>query len=476
MDTLGHVARWASDRHGRFVRELTELVRFASVSAQPRHARHLEACASWLAAHLAAIGLEDVEVIETAGPPVVHASWLRAPGAPTVLIYGHYDVQPPEPIADWRTPPFHPVVRGGRLYGRGASDDKGQMFVHVKALEAWLHSTGRLPVNVRCVFEGEEEVGSSHLTALIEATPGRFAADVALASDSPMSADGRPAITYSLRGALSVEIDVRRGGRDVHSGAYGGAIDNALQTLCAALAAMHEGGRVAIPGFYDRVQRIADEERAYMARTGPNPRDLLAGTGAAIGAGEPGFSPYERIAIRPALTINGVAGGYRGPGAKAVIPARAAAKLNFRLVPDQDPLEVERQLRAYIRDLTPPAATIAVHRQMVARPVVVDRSHPVMQIAARACLFGFGSAPRFLRAGGTIPVISAFTESLGAPVVLMGFALPEDALHGPNESFDLTTFKRAVSTSIAFLDGVGDMAAAGRARSFDFRRYTHESA
>ena len=455
---LTDAAEWARSQHASFVSDLARFVAFPSISAQPAHAGDMQRCASWLASHLGSIGLDAARVIQTSGHPLAYAEWLHEPGHPTLLIYGHYDVQPPEPLSEWRTPPFHPEVARGRLFGRGASDDKGQMFAHVKALESWLATRGRLPVNVRCVFEGEEEIGSAGFLSFIEERPDQFRSDLALVSDTPMGPGGQPAITYSLRGALSVEIETSRTGRDLHSGAYGGAIHNPAQALCEILASLHDAeGQVSIPGFYARVRNWSSEERAYMAQNGPTDQDLLHEMQASEEWGEDSFSLYERITIRPAVTINGIAGGYRGVGAKAVIPTRAAAKLNFRLAPDQDPTEVYAQLRRHIENIAPIGVRITTRRQMAARPVVMDRTHRAIRAAAWACRQGFRMPPRFLRAGGTIPVVNAFRELLRTPVVLMGFASAEDALHAPNESFSLRTFARAIDTSIAFLQAAGSM-------------------
>ena len=451
-------AAWAREHHTRFVSELAEFVRFPTVSAQPSHAQDMRRSARWLAAHLGRIGLEHVRLVETQGHPLVYADWLRAHSKPTLLLYGHYDVQPPEPEREWRTGPFVPVVRFDRLFGRGASDDKGQMFVHIKAVESWLHSTGALPLNLRCVFEGEEEIGSLNLLRFLGQHSDQIASEVAVISDSPMANAQEPAITCALRGALSVELEVRGQDRDLHSGAYGGAIHNPLQALCEILAALHdEHGAIAIPDFYTPVREVSRAERLELRQTGPRNEDVLRGAGATRGWGEPGFSLYERITIRPALTVNGIIGGYQGEGAKAVIPAAATAKLNFRLVPDQDPRDVFDQLRDHLAMMTSVGVRTRLRAQMMARPVVIDRDQPAFEAAAQACLFGFGRPPRFLRAGGTIPIVSALIESLHIPVVLLGFALPEDRLHAPNESFSLSVFQRAVQTSIAFLAAVAEI-------------------
>lgn len=443
---------YAATSSDRFLSELMRFVRFPSVSAQPDHAENVKQCAAWLAEHLDGIGLENVAVIPTARHPIVYADWRHARRQPTVLIYGHYDVQPADPLSEWRSPPFDPVVRGENLFGRGASDDKGQLFAHVKAVESYLRGARGLPVNVVFLFEGEEEMGSTNLPQFLARARDRLAADVAVISDTRMLGVDRPAITYGLRGALSVELEVRGPGTDLHSGNFGGAIHNPLQALCEMLAKLHGAGRrVTIPGFYDRVRKISENERAYMARHGPSDAEVLEDARAEEGWGEPGLTLYERIAVRPALTINGLGGGYQGPGAKAVIPSRAMAKLNFRLVPDQDPREIERLFRAFIFKIAPPAVRIAVRAEAGAKPALVDPRHPAIRAAARAYRVGFGASPVLLRVGGTIPVVSMFQELLGIPSVLMGFALPDDSLHGPNEKFNLSVFRKAIRTSIAFL-------------------------
>jgi acetylornithine deacetylase/succinyl-diaminopimelate desuccinylase-like protein len=381
---------------------------------------------------------------------------MGAPGRPTVLIYGHYDVQPADPLSEWRSPPFEPVTRGDNLYGRGASDDKGQLFAHVKALEAYLRTMGHLPVNVKCLFEGEEEIGSPSMAAFLRRHRDRLAADVAVLSDTRMLGPDRPAITYLLRGMLSLELEVYGPEQDLHSGTFGGAIHNPLQALCEILAGLHDiDGRVAIAGFYDRVQLWSRQERAAMARVGPTDAAILRDARTRVAWGERGYMLYERTTIRPALTINGISGGYQGDGPKSVIPARATAKLSFRLVPDQDPHEIDRLLRRHIALHTPPTVRCVVRTQAMAQPAQVDRRHPAMRAASRAYQRGFGAAPAWIGSGGTIPVASMFQQSLGIPTVLMGFALPDDNMHAPNEKMHLPTFHGGVRTSIWFLAEVG---------------------
>lgn len=436
----------------RFIEELKEFIRFPSVSAQPEHNGDTRRCAAWLADHLRRIGLEQVTVAPTPGHPVIYAEKCHAPGKPTILIYGHYDVQPVDPLTEWRIPPFEPVIRGNDLYGRGASDDKGQLFTHVKALEAFLRSGRELPVNVKCLFEGEEEIGSPNLPAFIIANRQILAADCAVISDMQIPAAGQPGITYALRGSISFELEILGQKRELHSGVFGGAIHNPLQALCEMIVQLHDhAGRINIPGFYDRVRRWDAEERAYMKQAGPPDEKILRDAGAVKGWGEQGYSLYERATIRPAITVTGINGGYRGAGVKAAIPAHALAKLDFRLVPDQDPQEIDHLFRKYIGQIVPPGMRIRIRTFGSSRPALIDRKHPALIATARAYHHGFGTAPVFLRNGGTIPVVNLIQETLHIPVVLMGFGLPDDRIHGPNEKFHLPNFFNGIETSTRFL-------------------------
>jgi acetylornithine deacetylase/succinyl-diaminopimelate desuccinylase-like protein len=440
----------------RSLAELKEFVRFPSISGQPRHGEDVRKCAHWLANHLRRIGLDNVRVIATRRHPLVHAAWSGAAGCPTVLIYGHYDVQPADPVGEWHSPPFEPTVRGQDLFGRGACDDKGQMFAHVKALESYLQTRHALPVNVKCLFEGEEEIGSPNLVPFVTCNKDALAADVAVMSDTRMLAPDRPALNYAERGALYLELELRGPEQDLHSGNFGGAVHNPLQALCETVAGLHDAdGRIAIPGFYANVRRWGRDERARMARTGPSDQEILRDAQAEEGWGERGFTLYERAAIRPALTVNGISGGYQGPGGKGVIPSRALAKLSFRLVPDQDPCEVDRLFRAHIARIVPSTIRATVRTLSGAKPALVDPQHPAMAAAALAYRQGFGAAPVLLRSGGTIPILSTFQKMLGIPTVLMGFALPDDRIHAPNEKFHLPNFYHGIATCIWFLAAVG---------------------
>ena len=452
MADVEHALAYARSHRERTVRDVMRFVRIPSISVQPTHAGDVRRCAGWLANHLRRIGLERVRIVPTALHPLVLGDWRHAPDRPTILIYGHYDVQPVDPVGEWRTPPFAPAVRDDYLHGRGASDDKGQLFAHLAALEAYLRTAGQLPVNVVCLFEGEEEIGSPHLRPFLLRHGRQLGADAAAVSDTRMLGPTRPAITYAMRGALGMEVEVHGPARDLHSGQFGGAVYDPLQALCEIIAGLHdERRRVAIPGFYDRVRRLDDREQLAMRRAGPSDAEVLRQAGTRATWGELGYTLYERLTIRPALTVNGIAGGYQGTGGKAVIPACALAKLSFRLVPDQDPAEIEPLVLHHLTRAMPVGLRSVVRTQQMARPVVLDRRHPALAAAARAYRRGFGVVPTFVRSGGTIPVAHTFQELLGIPTVLMGFALPEDGAHAPNERFHLPTFFRAIDTCIWFL-------------------------
>lgn len=457
---------YAAAGRSRFLAELQEFVRFPTVSALPSHAGDLKRCALWLADQLRRSGLERVAIPSRSGHPLVFGEWLHAPGSPTVLIYGHYDVQPVDPLSAWRSPPFEPTVVGMDLYGRGASDDKGQLFAHVKALEAYLHSLGRLPVNVKCLFDGEDEIGSPHLAEFLMRNRSLVDSDVVLVSDTSFPAADRPAITYALRGALSLDLEVRGPRRDLHSGVYGGAIHNPLQALCEIIAGLYSADqRVAIPGFYDSVRHWSEQERLLLGRAGPTDPQVLRDAMVGRGWGERGYSLHERTTIRPAVTVTGIIGGYQGTGIKAVIPSAAAARLDLRLVPDQRPREIERLFRQHIDRVRPPTIRTAIRTVFSARPVIVDRHDPALRAATNAYRAGFGVTPVLLRRGGSIPAVGLLQELLRVSTVLMGFGLPDDGIHAPNEKFHLPNFYKGITTSIWFLAEVARwVGSVGRSR------------
>ena len=424
-----------------------EFVRIPSVSAQPEHADDCRRAAGWLADDLSVAGLEHVAVEETGGHPIVYGDWLGAGDAPTVIAYGHYDVQPADPLELWDTPPFEPIVRGDRMIGRGAEDNKSCVQMHVRAVEALLATRAGLPVNLKLVFEGEEESGSANLDAWLVENRGRLAADVAVISDTDFFEGNRPAICLGVRGLVGFEIDVRGPNRDLHSGAYGGAVQNPVNALCSIIAAFKESdGRIAVPGFYDDVVELGAEERAAMAAL-PFDEDIYRDSlGLSQLVGEEGYTTVERKTGRPTLDVNGIWGGYSGEGAKMIVPAEAHAKVSCRLVPDQDPGRVFERIRAFVADIAPPGVEVTMRAVTDGLPSSTPIDHPATRAAARAIEATFGVPPLYYRAGGSVPVTASFGDLLGLPVVLLGFAPPDSQAHAPNEFMDLNNFETGIRT------------------------------
>jgi acetylornithine deacetylase/succinyl-diaminopimelate desuccinylase-like protein len=450
--------QFAAQRKTDHLNELIEFLRIPSVSTQPHHQQDVTEAAKWLADKMEQAGLEHVEVIATSGHPLVYADWLHAgENRPTVLIYGHYDVQPAEPFELWETPPFEPTVRDNYLFARGASDDKGQLYVHIKAVEALLRSEGKLPLNVKFIVEGEEESGGASLAAFIPENKERLAADVALVSDTAIVSEDQPAIVYGLRGMVYTFVDISGPGRDLHSGSYGGGINNPLNVLGHIIAKLKdEDGHILIPGFYDKVRPLSQEEREILAKFPLDEAKWLAETGAPQAWGEPEYTLVERLGARPTLDINGMIGGYTGPGGKTILPAKVHAKISMRLVPDQDPIEIAQLFRDYVKKISPPSVRVEVTTRGGAPASITDLHIPAMTAASAAYAETFGHEPVFMREGGSIPVISQFQKNLGLETVLMGFGLPSDRIHAPNECFYLPNFYRGIQTSIHFLTGLGE--------------------
>jgi acetylornithine deacetylase/succinyl-diaminopimelate desuccinylase-like protein len=444
---------YAHSGRSRFVSELTEFLRFPSVSSEADRSADVRRCAAWLARHLSAIGLDHVRVVPTRGHPIVCASWRHAHGRPTLILYGHYDVLPAGPADQWRTSPFSPTLRKGALYARGAADDKGQLFSHVKAIESFLKTNRRLPVNVVCIFEGEEEIGSPNLKSFIERNRRSLRnAAAAVISDTRMLSADQPAISYAQRGGLRAELEIFGPHHELHSGAFGGAIHNPALALCDIIASLHDQqGRVAIPGFYQDVRVWSEKERDDMARSGPADRDILRAAGVEHGWGETGYSLYELTTIRPDLGVSGFKGGHTGQGVKGIIPTRASAKISLRLVPDQNPEKIGELFREHIARVTPASVRASVRVTAPIHPALIDRRHPAVQAAKLAYRQVFAAPAVFLRSGGSIPVVHTFQNVLGIPAVLMGFGLPDDHIHGPNERFHLPVFYKAIDTSIWYL-------------------------
>jgi len=444
---------YAAQHRERHLAELFDFLRLPSISTDPAYAAPTAAAATWLAERMAEAGLENVRVIPTERHPLVYADWLHAgPDAPTVLIYGHYDVQPVDPLTLWDTPPFEPQVRDDYVYARGAADDKGQLYIHVKAAEAYLRATGRLPLNVKFIIEGEEEIGSANLRAFIPQNRALLAADSALISDSAILGPGRPALVYSLRGNCHVLLDITGPARDLHSGTYGGSINNPLNALGHLLARLkNEFGHVMIPGFYDRVRPLSPEERQLLAEFPLSEAEWLAQTGAPALWGEPEYTLVERIGARPTLDVTGMIGGYTGEGTKTVLPSSAHAKISMRLVPDQEPAEIAALFEEFVRQTLPPSVRVEMRLAGMSQPALIDRDTAPMRAAAAAYEAAFGRPPVFMREGGSIPVVSDFGDVLGLPTVLMGFGLPGDRIHSPNERFYLPNFHLGIETSIRYL-------------------------
>jgi acetylornithine deacetylase/succinyl-diaminopimelate desuccinylase-like protein len=455
MASTSDAARQYSRAHGeRFVQELVEVLRIPSLSADPAHAGDVRQAAEWLANDLRAVGAENVAIMETAGHPVVYGEWLGAgPGKPTALIYGHYDVVPAAREDGWDTEPFEPVIKDGKIYARGATDDKGQLFIHSKALESYLKSGDGPPVNVKFILEGEEEVSSPNLRPFLEEHLDLLKADVCVISDSSMAAIDNPAITHSLRGMTYIEIEVEGPHDDLHSGFYGGAVHNPALALVEILSKLHNPDHsIAVPGFYDDVVPLTEAERAEVAKTAMSDAELLQATGVPAPWGEEAFTIRERVSARPTLEINGLLSGWTGPGPKTIIPAKAMAKVSCRLVGNQDPHKIYEDLRAHIESVAPPTVKVTVTLLSTGEPALIDFTLPEMQAAVRAYEKGWGATPVFTRGGGSIPIVADFANLMQMPVVMMGYGLDTDGLHGTNEHYSLEMFQRGIETAIVYLD------------------------
>ena len=460
---------FAQENRGRFVEELKALLRIPSVSTAPEHAGDVRKAAEFVAAELRRIGMENVRLIETAtaerpgGHPLVYGDWLHREGAPTVLCYGHYDVQPAEPLDEWKSPPFEPTERDGNIYARGAVDDKGQMWMHVKALES-LFAAGsqeggapRLPVNVRVIVEGEEEVGGEGIASFVRGHGDQLKADVALVSDTEMFAAELPTLCVGLRGMIYTEIEARGARTDLHSGMYGGAAPNPFVALAQVIARLKDaGGKILIPGFYDKVATPTDAElKAWKALPFDEEHYRETEGGSVSLTGEAGYSVLERIWARPTLDVHGMPGGFIGAGAKTVIPAKAVAKVSMRLVPDMTPAEAFAQYKAYVESLCPKGIVLDVRLIHSGDPIVVSTDNGYVKAATDAMREVFGKETVFVRGGGSIPIVGDFVRELKIPTVMMGFGLPDDNLHAPNEKFHLANFYRGIESIVRFLSAVG---------------------
>ena len=448
---------FASQNHPRFLEELKDLLRIPSVSTLPEHKGDCRRAAELLAAELKRIGMENVRLVETEGHPLVYADWLHVAGKSTVLVYGHYDVQPPDPLDEWVSPPFQPVERDGNLYARGAVDDKGQVWMQVKALESLLASDKRLPLNVRVLFEGEEEVGGEGIAAFVASKPPELKADFALISDTELFAPGLPTLCVGLRGMIYTEIEVHGARTDLHSGMYGGAAPNAFVSLAQILARLKdEDGRILIPGFYDDIVPPSPEElSAWRSLPFDEEQYRIAEVGSAKLVGEPGYTVLERTWARPSLDVHGIPGGFTGAGAKTVIPAKALAKVSMRLVPGMTPAKSFALYKKYVEKIAPDGVEVDVRLIHSGDPCLVPVDNPYIRAATRALHEVWGRDTVFIRSGGSIPIVGDFARHLGLPSVMMGFGLPDDNLHAPNEKFNLKNFELGIVSLIRFLEEAG---------------------
>jgi acetylornithine deacetylase/succinyl-diaminopimelate desuccinylase-like protein len=460
MASTSDSARAYSRANGeQFKEQLFEMLRIPSLSGDPAFAGEIRRMADWLADHMRVLGLDKVEVMPTAGHPVVYGEWLGAgPDKPTLLVYGHYDVVPAVLEDGWETDPFEPVVKDGKIYARGATDDKGQLFIHVKALESYLQTGDGTPINVKFLLEGEEEVSSPNLTPFIKEHLDLLKADVCVISDSSMRTFEEPAITHSLRGMTYIEIEVKGPREDLHSGFFGGATHNPALALVEILGKLYNPDNTfAVPGFYDDVVPLREDEREMIAKTGMNDEQFKEATGVREAWGDQSFTIAERVSARPTLDINGLWSGYSGPGPKTIIPASAGAKLSSRLVANQDPDKIFALLKDYIESIAPPTVTVKVDLLTSGRPALIPFDLPEMQAATRAYERGWGHAAVFTRGGGSIPVVADMVDLKKIPVVMMGYGLDSDGLHAPNEHYSIEMFERGIETAIVYMEELAQL-------------------
>ncbi|CAM5193821.1 Acetylornithine deacetylase/succinyl-diaminopimelate desuccinylase-like protein OS=Ureibacillus acetophenoni OX=614649 GN=SAMN05877842_10651 PE=4 SV=1 [Ureibacillus acetophenoni] len=459
MSHLETLDQYFSQNREKHLEELKEFLRIPSISALSEHKPDMLKAANWLAEALKKLSIENVSINETKGHPVVYGEWLHAEGKPTILFYGHYDVQPVDPLNLWDSEPFNPEIRDNKLFARGSSDDKGQVFMHLKMIEALFATEGTLPVNVKFIYEGEEEIGSPNLPAYVEANKEKLAADLILISDTGLYAPGKPAVCYGLRGLTGVQIDVRGAKGDLHSGLYGGGVQNAIHALAEILASFrNEDGKILVEGFYDQVLPLSDEERQAYKDLNFDEESLKEEIGVNELFGEAGFSYLERTWARPTLEINGVYGGFSGEGIKTVLPAEAGAKITCRLVPNnQDPEEIVTLLRKHIEKHKPAGVEITVSEFDKGAPYLTPFDHPVIQAAGRSYEKVYNVPTAFTRGGGSIPIVASFDQILQLPVVLMGFGLNSENFHAPNEHFHLENFDKGLRVLGDYLHEVSNL-------------------
>src|SRR3984957_9690061 len=446
-----NVLDYVESNRETYLNELKEFLRIPSVSTKSEHKPDIERAAHWVAEKLRAAGLENIEIAPTKMHPLVYGESLQAPGKPTVLFYGHYDVQPAEPLNRWTAPAVEPSVRDGKLFGRGTADDKGQVHIHIKALEALKNIHGKLPLNIKVMIEGEEEVGSVSLWDFVQQNRDRLKADALVVSDTSMLAKGVPSITYGLRGLNYYQVELTGPAQDLHSGVFGGAVPNPITILAETIAKLHDkNSRVTVPGFYDDVEVPSRQERKALDSLPWKEKDFRKTVGAPGLSGEKGFSIIERLWIRPTLELNGIWGGYMGEGAKTVIPSKVWAKLSTRLVPNQDPAKIAKLVERHIRKLLPKEVTCNFEVLSMGKPWVAPYSHPIFQKAIRALENGFGKKAVFIREGGSIPFVTQMHDTFKVPCVLLGFGLPDENAHAPDEHIELENYFGGIKSVALF--------------------------
>lgn len=458
MTYLQALDAYFTENREQHLQELNTFLQIPSISSLSEHKGDMQTAAQWLADAFKKLQLENISIEQTAGHPVVYADWLHAKDKPTILFYGHYDVQPVDPLNLWDTPPFEPTIRDNKLFARGASDDKGQVFMHLKTIEALFATEGTLPVNVKFIIEGEEEIGSPNLPSYVEANKEKLVADLVLISDTGLYAPGKPAVCYGLRGLTGVQIDVRGAKGDLHSGLYGGGVQNPIHSLAEVLASFRdEHGTIQVEGFYDNVLPLSEEERQAYRDLNFDEEALKQEVGVRELFGEAGYSYLEQIWARPTLEVNGIFGGFSGEGIKTVLPAEASAKITCRLVPNQDPHEIVALLKAHIEKHKPAGVEITVSEFDKGAPFLTPFDHPVIQAAGRSYEKVYQVPTAYIRGGGSIPIVAAFDEILKQPVVLMGFGLSSENFHAPNEHFHLENFDKGLRVLSDYLHEIASL-------------------
>ena len=453
MELTGYI----DSRKDAYLDELKEFLRIPSVSAQSEHKQDVERAANWVAEKLRAAGLDNVEIVPTKLHPLVYGESLHAPGKPTILFYGHYDVQPAEPLDLWTSPAWDPTVRDGNLFGRGTADDKGQVHIHIKALESLRQVSGKLPVNVKVMIEGEEEVGSVNLWDFVQSNKERLQADALVVSDTSMLGKGVPSITYGLRGLNYYEIEIKGPAQDLHSGVFGGAVPNPITILAETIAKLHDKNfRVAVPGFYDDVAALSRQERKALNSLPWKEKEFKRTVGAPALCGEKGYTIVEQLWTRPTLEVNGIWGGYTAEGAKTVIPSKAHAKISTRLVPNQDPAKIAKLVERQIRNLLPKCVTLKFEVLSTSKPWVAPYSHPIFQKAIHALQQGFGKKAVFIREGGAIPFVTQMHDTFKVPCVLIGFGLPDENAHAPDEHIALENYFGGIKAIAIFYEQLAE--------------------